>query len=328
MGTEGITEKTTTIAKLVSQAWKELSKEERNKWDEMARKDKLRYEVEKSLYTGPWKIPAKKRSQRDPNAPKRPMSAFLAYSHLKRAEVKANNADMNNAEISRVLAEMWKNAPEEEKKEHVDKEYGLRQKYLLEIAVWREKTEREITEQRKHREEMAMKTIEAGGSSKDLTLEGQQLAYRKDGKRTVESGGYGEYYQGSTAPQYYEGGLPPRAYGQDYQGYAPYYVPPGQYKKYDQATEGSQYSTADGFYSTHTGYYPAYYSGGYGGEYTPSAQSRDGAGFYNHPEYPPGLHDGYDQSRMTNDHYYHGHPLAHGDEDSLSGLKVPPAAPP
>ena len=92
---------TTEVAKMVSQAWKDLSSEEREKWEEMARKDKARYEMEKSMYTGPWKVPAKKRSQKDPNAPKRPMSAFLSFSNSKRSYVKDKHPDIGNAEVSR-----------------------------------------------------------------------------------------------------------------------------------------------------------------------------------------------------------------------------------
>jgi len=287
LGTKGVAEKTTNIAKLVSKAWKELSTEERDKWDEMARKDKLRFEVEKSLYTGPWKVPAKKRSQRDPNAPKRPMSAFLAYSHSKRAEVKAENPGMNNAEISRLLSQIWKDAPEEEKKEHIEKEYELRQKYLSEIKVWRENQEKDLKEQRNHREEIALKTVAARGSSQDQ-IDGQQVAYDKDVQPGVAAAaGYGGYYQGSPASQYYGGSAPPGAYSQDYRGgYASYYPPPGQHQQYDQPPGGQPDSINEGAYPAHLGadyyphasygYYPAagaysppdhHYAGGYGGSY-------------------------------------------------------------
>ena len=58
--------KTTTIAKQVSQAWKNLSDEEREEWEEMARKDKARYEMEKTMYNGPWKVVASsKRIKKD-----------------------------------------------------------------------------------------------------------------------------------------------------------------------------------------------------------------------------------------------------------------------
>jgi len=172
---KGVVEKTTNIAKLVSQAWKSLSANDKSKWEDLARKDKLRYELEKSTYTGPWKVPAKEK--KDPGAPKRPMSAFLAFSHKNRASVKAkllmkdeNNDDtgpttLTNAELSRVLARMWKDASDEEKKEYIDTEYKLRQKYLKEIAVWREEKQNEFQDQRKQREEVALQFVAARGDN-------------------------------------------------------------------------------------------------------------------------------------------------------------------
>lgn len=64
---------TTDIAKMVSEAWRELNPEEKEVWEKKARKDKARYEVEKAMYKGPWKVPANKRTPKDPSAPKRPM---------------------------------------------------------------------------------------------------------------------------------------------------------------------------------------------------------------------------------------------------------------
>lgn len=146
---------------MVSKAWKGIPQDERDQWEERASQDKARYEVEKTMYTGPWKVPAKKRTAKDPDAPKRPMSAFLSFSHAKRSEVKDSHPTKSNAEISRVLAQMWKEAPEEDKKSHVDQEFTLRQKYKSAIAIWRDKSEREIAQQRKSREDMALRTVAA-----------------------------------------------------------------------------------------------------------------------------------------------------------------------
>jgi hypothetical protein len=144
---------------MVSQAWKTLSPDEREIWEEMARRDKARYEVEKKFYNGPWKVLATKRSQKDPNAPKRPMSAFLAFSNLKRAEVKEMNPGLGNSERSRVLAKMWKEAPEDERKEYIDKEYKLRQLYKTAIAEWRRHSEGVLQAARKEREDEALRTV-------------------------------------------------------------------------------------------------------------------------------------------------------------------------
>eukprot|EP00934_Nitzschia_sp_Nitz4_P003903 Nitzschia sp. Nitz4//scaffold295_size27985//9432//11102//NITZ4_008161-RA/size27985-snap-gene-0.63-mRNA-1//1//CDS//3329546245//3893//frame0 len=153
---------TTDVAKMVSQAWKELSNEEREVWEELARKDKARYEMEKSMYTGPWKVPAKRRAHKDPNAPKRPMSAFLSFSNAKRSEVKDSNPNMGTAEIARVLAQMWKNASDAEKKKHIENEFRLRQEYKVAIADWRKTSENAFEEARKAREDQAMKAVLEG----------------------------------------------------------------------------------------------------------------------------------------------------------------------
>lgn len=144
---------------MVSHAWKNLSSDEREVWEDMARRDKARYEVEKKFYSGPWKVLATKRTQKDPNAPKRPMSAFLAFSNLKRAEVKENNPGLGNSERSRVLAKMWKEAPEDERKKYIDNEYKLRQTYKTAIAEWRRNSEGVMQAARKEREDEALRTV-------------------------------------------------------------------------------------------------------------------------------------------------------------------------
>mmetsp|Transcript_31794 Transcript_31794/g.48763 ORF Transcript_31794/g.48763 Transcript_31794/m.48763 type:complete len:590 (+) Transcript_31794:25-1794(+) len=132
------TEKTTTIAKMVSKAWKELPEAQRATWEEMARLDKARYEAEKAEYKGPWKVPKTKRQQKDPNAPKRPMSAFIAYSVKKRSTVREEHPEASSSEIARILSNMWKAAPESERQFYIDEEYRLRQTYKAEMKKWNE----------------------------------------------------------------------------------------------------------------------------------------------------------------------------------------------
>ena len=147
---------------MVSEAWKKLPTEEKAHWEERARKDKVRYEIEKSMYSGPWKVPAGRgRTPKDPDAPKRPMSAFLAFSNKRRASVKASNPDASNAELSKILSKMWKEAPEGVRKTYVDEEAGLRQQYHASMSEWRKK-EKELKDIRdKQREDIAFEILEA-----------------------------------------------------------------------------------------------------------------------------------------------------------------------
>lgn len=115
-------------------------------WDEEAAKDKERYMVEKASYTGPWQVPWK-RAKKDPSAPKRPMSAFLYFSLGKRKQLKDENPTMKNTEVSRLLGEIWRNATEEERRPHVEKEKEEREKYKIAIAQWRKEYEKKKEEQ-------------------------------------------------------------------------------------------------------------------------------------------------------------------------------------
>jgi hypothetical protein len=92
---------------------------------DFAKRDKERYELEKSTYTGPWKVLATK----DPAAPKRPMSAFLAFSNARRKDVTEANPMHTNGEVSKILADMWKKAPPQQKKLYQLQEGQLRKKY-------------------------------------------------------------------------------------------------------------------------------------------------------------------------------------------------------
>ena len=153
--------KVTSISRLVSDEWKALSEDERKKWGERAKLDKERYNAEKSLYTGPWTIPSK-RSRKDPSAPKRPMSAFLFYSQGKRKELKEQNPGIKNTDISRLLGDRWKAAPQEERLPFIEREKKERDVYNKEIAEWRKQKDEEEKAVRLHRQQVAEQWIKSG----------------------------------------------------------------------------------------------------------------------------------------------------------------------
>ena len=173
--TSAILNQTTDIAKLVSEAWRELSPEDKEIWESKARKDKARYEVEKAMYKGPWKIPANKRTPKDPLAPKRPMSAFLAYSNKRRASLKRANPNASNADLSKMLSKTWKEEDDEVRRQYMDEEAELRANYKVEMAKWRKRVAEEKKAERKEREAMAMQAAEAranqpSGSAEQMPL--------------------------------------------------------------------------------------------------------------------------------------------------------------
>jgi hypothetical protein len=77
------------------------------------------------------------------------MSAFLYFSMGKRTQIKEDHPDMKNTEVSRLLGEMWRNAPEEDRLPHIEKEKAERDKYKSAIAEWRTEFEAKQEAQRK-----------------------------------------------------------------------------------------------------------------------------------------------------------------------------------
>ena len=80
-------------------------------WDAKSKIDKDRYDTEMSTFKQHQKLhntaPTKK-TKKDPDAPKRPMSAFLAFSNQRRAALKRKNPDATNADLSKMLSVQWK----------------------------------------------------------------------------------------------------------------------------------------------------------------------------------------------------------------------------
>mmetsp|Transcript_8345 Transcript_8345/g.13061 ORF Transcript_8345/g.13061 Transcript_8345/m.13061 type:complete len:461 (-) Transcript_8345:78-1460(-) len=155
---DGQKEKTTNVAKMVSEAWKGLNKEERDVWEEKARRDRARYEVEVANYKGPWKVPAK-RLKKPKGAPKKPTSAFLCFSNKRRVETMRSNPNLSQARISALLSKMWNEAPEEVRDTYIKQELFKRENYKKAIAAWRENEKLEKTKERAEREAEALAKV-------------------------------------------------------------------------------------------------------------------------------------------------------------------------
>eukprot|EP00586_Coscinodiscus_wailesii_P004845 CAMPEP_0172485618 /NCGR_PEP_ID=MMETSP1066-20121228/13713_1 /TAXON_ID=671091 /ORGANISM="Coscinodiscus wailesii, Strain CCMP2513" /LENGTH=414 /DNA_ID=CAMNT_0013250981 /DNA_START=563 /DNA_END=1807 /DNA_ORIENTATION=+ len=152
----------TNVAKFVSEEWRKMIPEERAVWEKLAADDKQRYEVEKAMYTGPWKIRACKRTKKDPDAPKRPMSAFLAYAKANRSQAKLENAHLSNTQLTKFLADKWKVESKEDRHIYIEQEQKEREVYKMAISEWRSAQEKKLEDQRKQREQMALSAIANG----------------------------------------------------------------------------------------------------------------------------------------------------------------------
>jgi len=111
--------------------------------------------MEKASYTGPWQVPWK-RARKDPSAPKRPMSAFLYFAQGRRTKIKSENPQMKNTEVSRILGEMWRNAPDKDRRPYINKEKEEREKYKTAVAKWKEQADSRAEKERKSMETIGM----------------------------------------------------------------------------------------------------------------------------------------------------------------------------
>jgi hypothetical protein len=111
---------------------------------------------------------------------------------------------MNNTEISRILATMWKDAPEDERKVHTEREAELRRNYKIDLANWQDKNA----------------NFDQTSASKGLGLERFPLR-AGEGQNMVQSfDGYGMAPQGQQG----SGLLPYEAAQRFYQGNTNFYA--------------------------------------------------------------------------------------------------------
>ena len=114
------------LAKYTSAMYSEMPAADKEHWQNQAAEDKNRYLDELSQYVPPPGfdargdaiVPAKrggKRNNRDQNAPKRNMSAYLLYQNAMREQFKLDNPGMTFGQLSKYTSHMYRTLTTEEK---------------------------------------------------------------------------------------------------------------------------------------------------------------------------------------------------------------------
>lgn len=57
----------------------------------------------------------KQKAEKDPNAPKKPLSAFMLYTNNRRPEIMKKSSGLKITEVSSMIGKEWKELTEEEK---------------------------------------------------------------------------------------------------------------------------------------------------------------------------------------------------------------------
>ncbi|XP_066535475.1 high mobility group protein B2a [Hoplias malabaricus] len=125
------------FSKKCAERWKTMSPKEKTKFDEMAKTDKVRYDREMKTYVPP--KGAKKGKKKDPNAPKRPPSAFFVFCSDHRPKVKGENPGISIGDIAKKLGDLWSKLTPKEKSPYEQKALKLKEKYEKDVAAYRAK---------------------------------------------------------------------------------------------------------------------------------------------------------------------------------------------
>ncbi|KAJ3269404.1 Non-histone chromosomal protein 6 [Terramyces sp. JEL0728] len=79
------------------------------------------------------------KAKKDPNAPKKGLSAFMIYSQENRPRIKEENPNATFGEMGKLLGNAWKELNEEDKAEYTDKAAKDKERYESEMAEYKEK---------------------------------------------------------------------------------------------------------------------------------------------------------------------------------------------
>jgi high mobility group protein B1 len=171
------------FSKKCAERWKTMSDKEKKRFTDMAEKDKKRYETEMADYKPPKgeKTKGKKRKRtKDPNAPKRSLSAFFWFCQEERPKVRADNNDLTVGEVAKELGRRWNDVSSETKEKYEALAAKDKQRYEKDMKAYKGKKAKgdsPVKEKPKKKEE-----------SDDEEAEGSEEAEEPEEEEDDESG--------------------------------------------------------------------------------------------------------------------------------------------
>jgi len=130
----------TEFSKKCAERWKSMTDTEKKRFSAMAEKDKIRYDKEMASYVPPAGEGGRKRKKKDPNAPKRPLSAFFIFCHDERPAVKAIYPTYGVGDVAKELGDRWNKVSPETKHKYEEKANIDKLRYEKDMNIYRGKT--------------------------------------------------------------------------------------------------------------------------------------------------------------------------------------------
>lgn len=117
------------MTKKLTEMWKALTDEDKKTYEDMAAKDKARYQAEMEA-----KGLAKPKPVVDETLPKKPLSSFFLFSAEAREKIKKEDADIKQTDILKKIGAQWKELEPAEKKKWEDKSKADKERYEAAMA--------------------------------------------------------------------------------------------------------------------------------------------------------------------------------------------------
>eukprot|EP00536_Pseudo-nitzschia_multiseries_P000932 jgi/Psemu1/2128/gm1.2128_g len=127
------------VARILSAQYKALTEKEMKRWVKKAEQDKVRYQEEMKHYV-PMDDPTggkRKKAKKDPNAPKRNMSAYFLFSVYVRPTVKQENPEAAFGDIARIISAQYKALDAKEREKWDAKAVADKARYQREMEAYR-----------------------------------------------------------------------------------------------------------------------------------------------------------------------------------------------
>ncbi|KAI8323927.1 HMG-box, partial [Martensiomyces pterosporus] len=77
------------------------------------------------------------RSEKDPNAPKRPANAFVLFCQAERPNIKSAGTELSSSELTKAMGVKWKNLPSPEKQKYYDLYEREMSRYQQELVSYK-----------------------------------------------------------------------------------------------------------------------------------------------------------------------------------------------
>lgn len=164
----------TDVTKEVARMWREADEDVKEEYKEKAEEDKKRYQDEMEIYNPEYKQSSnssndkkeKPKEKKDPNAPKKPCSAYILFSSDHRKQAKEENPELSTVELTKKLADMWKEASQKTKDKYEAKALADKKRYENEMSDYNKEKESKSTEEEDEEKESPKESKKGKESAK------------------------------------------------------------------------------------------------------------------------------------------------------------------